>query len=206
MNRTRVLTLGLLLVAVGVAGLIVTALVTSMMPLGGGCPGGVCAQSPDRSGTAATDAMFVEQMVPHHEDAIAMAELALERSERPEIRELAQGIVRTQRAENDLMLGWYRDWFGTAVPEAPSRGMGPGMMGGMMGSGIDLEQLEQAEDFDRAFIEAMVPHHRMGVMMAAMAGGATRRVEVRDLTATIIDAQTAEIDQMLAWYRQWYGR
>ena len=52
----------------------------------------------------------------------------------------------------------------------------------------------------------MVPHHRMGVMMASMAGGATRRVEVRDLTATIIDAQTAEIDQMLAWYRQWYGR
>jgi len=206
LTRARLLVFASALVAIGLAGIVVTAsLTTAELPYGV-CPGGVCGRVPQAVGVTAVDATFVEQMVPHHEDAIAMAGLALKRSERPEIRDLAQDIVRTQRAENDLMRGWYRDWFGTAVPETPSRRTGPGMMSGMMGSAAGLERLEDTEDFDRAFIETMVPHHRMGVMMATMAGDATRRTDVRELTARIIESQSEEIDRMLAWYREWYGR
>ena len=202
MKRTTALTLGVALVAVGVAGLIGTALLSPIVPPVGVCVGGECGQPTRAGGPAAVDTMFVEQMIPHHDDAIAMAELALERSTRPEIIGLAENIVRTQTAENDLMRGWYREWFGTAVPERSDQGM----MGGMMGGMSDLTALEEAEDFDRAFIEAMAPHHRRGVMMATMARRSTTRPEVRELTTTIIRTQSEEIDLMLAWYEDWYGR
>lgn len=162
--------------------------------------------------TATMDAMFIEEMIPHHEDAIDMAKIALRRAERPEIGQLAENVIRTQSAEIDQMREWYRDWFGTDVTESGDsfRMMGrgsSGMMGGMMsGSAVDLQVLEAADEFDKVFIEAMVPHHEMGVMMSRMAGSATRRPELRGLTQSIIRAQSEEIEDMRQWYEEWYGR
>lgn len=156
------------------------------------------------TGGGGMDAMFIEQMIPHHDDAIAMAELALTRAEHPEIRQLAEDIKRTQTAENAQMRTWYGQWFGVEVPDA--RGSF-GMMGGMMGSGTtDMTDLEVAEPFDKAFIEAMIPHHQMAIMMSQMAGGASGRAELRELTSSIIEAQSAEITKMQTWYEEWYGR
>lgn len=150
------------------------------------------------------DAMFIEQMIPHHEDAIAMAELALTRAEHPEIKQLAKDVIETQSAEIDQMREWYREWFDADVPDfGGSFGM---MGGGMMGGAVDIEDLEAAEQFDKAFIEGMVPHHQMGIMMSQMAGGATSRPELRDLTESIIEGQSAEISKMQEWYDEWYGR
>lgn len=150
------------------------------------------------------DAMFIEQMIPHHDDAIEMAELALTRAEHPEIRRLARNIKRTQTAENAQMRSWYREWFGTDVSDA--RGSF-GMRGGMMGSGgADMSDLETADPFDKAFIEAMIPHHEMAIMMSQMAGRASGREEMRGLTTSIIEAQSAEIDMMQEWYEKWYRR
>lgn len=154
----------------------------------------------------ATDAMFIEQMVPHHQDAIDMSEIALTRAERPEIRELARRIKKSQSSENERMRDWYREWFDTPVPDLGDRGgmMGP-MMGPMMGGGTDLDQLRQADDFDREFIEQMVPHHQMAIMMSRMAGGSTSRSEMRRLTESIIRTQSREIQDMRRWYQEWYG-
>jgi uncharacterized protein (DUF305 family) len=70
----------------------------------------------------------------------------------------------------------------------------------------DLEDLEAAEQFDKAFIEAMVPHHQMGIMMSQMAGSATSRTQLRDLTKSIVKGQGEEIAKMRDWYEEWYGR
>jgi uncharacterized protein (DUF305 family) len=145
------------------------------------------------------DAMFIERMIPHHDDAIAMADLALERSERPEIRELAEDIRRTQTAENAQMRAWYREWYSGDVPE-----VGGGM--GMMDQMTDLGALDRASDFDREFLEQMIPHHQMAVMMATMAGSAGGRPELRGLTDSIVRGQSREIELMESWYRDWYGR
>jgi uncharacterized protein (DUF305 family) len=151
-----------------------------------------------------TDAMFIEQMIPHHDDAIAMAKSALARAEHPEIKQLAEDVIKTQSAEIDQMREFYRDWFDADVPDF---GGASGMMGGgMMGGDVDIEDLEAAEQFDKAFIEAMVPHHQMGIMMSRMAGNASNRSELRDLTDAIIEGQSAEIRKMLEWYEEWYGR
>lgn len=150
------------------------------------------------------DAMFIEQMVPHHDDAIAMADIALTRAEHPELKRLAADIKRTQTAENTQMKGWYKDWFGADVPDVPSGTFGM-MGGGMMGGVVDMGVLEDAKPFDKAFIEQMIPHHQMAIMMSQMAGSFSARPEMRGLTQSIISAQSREIQQMQEWYRRWYG-
>jgi uncharacterized protein (DUF305 family) len=77
-------------------------------------------------GQRSADARFIVMMIPHHEGAIAMAELALQRSKRPEIRALAEKIRTSQSQENSQMRQWYRQWYVTDVP-AWGIGSGHGM-------------------------------------------------------------------------------
>lgn len=186
------------LIIVGLTGIIATAAYFQPVVPNGAAP------------ASGMDAMFIEQMIPHHDDAIEMAELALTRAEHPEIKQLAADIKRTQTAENAQMRTWYQEWFGADVADVggSSRMMGGGMMGGgMMGSdGSDMADLEAAEPFDKAFIEAMIPHHQTAIMMSRMAGGASDRPEMRGLTSSIVEAQSTEIDKMQGWYAEWYGR
>ena len=160
-----------------------------------------------RMGMQAADQHFIAMMIPHHDGAIAMAELALTRAKRPQIKALAEKIKASQTAENAQMRRWYRQWYGTDVPTWAAFGMGMGMGAGigMPGMATSLEALKRAPDFDRAFIEQMIPHHRMGVMMATHAQWNTQHSELRELEAAMVRVQSQEIEQMVQWYRQWYG-
>jgi len=143
------------------------------------------------------DQHFIVQMIPHHEGAIAMAKIALERSKRPEVLSLAKGIIAAQEKENRDMRAWYQSWYGSA---APSSGMGMMHMGGMTG---DLNTLASAADFDREFITQMIPHHEMAIMMAQMLQASTGRNEMKQLAANIIASQSQEIDLMRGWLKAW---
>jgi len=154
-------------------------------------------------GQRGADAQFIAMMIPHHEGAIAMAELALQRSRRPEIRALAERIRTSQSQENARMRRWYRQWYGGDVLTRPAQRMGMGM--GMPGSSTSLDALRTAPDFDRAFLEQMIAHHRMGVMMASHAQWGSNHPVLRELEQAMVRAQSDEIDQMARWYRQWYG-
>ncbi len=151
------------------------------------------------------DAHFIEQMIPHHEDAITMAKLALTKAKKPEVRQLAGNIIESQGKEIDQMKSWYKDWFGKEVPASTQGMMGKnnGMHGGMMGDESDMTKLEQSADFDKAFVEEMIPHHQMAVMMANMLKGGTKRPEMEKLADDIVSTQTKEIDQMRSWLKEW---
>ncbi len=60
--------------------------------------------------------------------------------------------------------------------------------------------------FDRAFIDAMVPHHEAAIEMArdAFDAGLTQP-ELINIADNIIATQQSEIDQMLEWREQWFG-
>ncbi len=58
------------------------------------------------------DLRFINAMIPHHEAAVDMAQQALEKSDRPEIKELAQNIINSQQQEIDQMTQWKQDWYG----------------------------------------------------------------------------------------------
>jgi len=180
------------------------------------------------------DQHFIQMMIPHHQGAVDMANLALSKAKHPEIKKLAEAIKIDQNREIEQMKAWYKQWYGTEVPASSGRGMmsmhsGTGMnqgeqqamsmntcmemMGmhmmhgtGMMGMhmmGADLESLKNAPDFDKAFIEQMIPHHKMAVMMAGMVLD-SKHPEIRNLAKSIIQNQSTEIEQMQQWNQTWF--
>ena len=155
------------------------------------------------------DEHFIEQMIPHHDSAIAMANIALTKATHPEIKTLANNIIESQSKEIKDMQGWYKDWFSRDV----NNGDTYSMMGGMMSQGgmhmvgrqeNDTQALENAVDFDKTFIENMIPHHQLAVMMAQMLKAGTNRPEMLTLANNIIESQSKEIQEMQDWYKIWY--
>lgn len=144
------------------------------------------------------DRHFIEQMIPHHDGAIEMARLALERAQTEEVRTLARDIIAAQESENAQMRLWHRAWFGSEA--APAHHLAH--MGGMSGDMATLRAISE-EQFDREFVRQMIPHHEMAIMMAQMLRGGTERPEMRALADEIISAQSAEIDLMRSWLILW---
>lgn len=165
------------------------------------------------------DLRFIDAMTPHHEGAVAMAEEALQKSKRPEIRELAQAIISAQAAEISQMKSWRTAWYPQAddTPMMYSAEMGhmmpmsTAMRDSMMMSG-DLGAAD--EQFDLRFINAMLPHHQSALTMAQEAleksvGEASAqqiRPETQQLATAILSSQQAEIEQMTQWKKDWYGQ
>lgn len=163
------------------------------------------AMSMDHDGMTAgmTDRAFVDMMIPHHQGAIDMANVVLERGTRPELRAFAESIVASQGDEIALMRSWQEEW-----PDEASGMSGDHAMAGMddmMMGGMSAEDLAKADDVDLAFVEAMIPHHEGAVVMARQVLTSTKRPEVRELAEAIIATQQAEIAKMRAWRDAWTG-
>ena len=63
-----------------------------------------------------------------------------------------------------------------------------------------------ADQLDAAFMTSMIAHHQGAIDMATLAEGRAAHQEVKDLAASIITSQTAEIETMRSWLAEWYGR
>ena len=155
----------------------------------------------DDEADASTDGAFVSEMVPHHESAIEMAEIAIERAEHPEIKQLAEQIIESQSSEIDQLNSIHERLFGGPVGSADHGSMG---MTEEMGA-EEMETLETAEPFDRAFIDMMVPHHQSAIEMAQVEIDEGSDAETQALAEAIISAQSAEIEEMNQWREEWYG-
>ena len=162
---------------------------------------------------ATFDQQFIDMMVPHHESAIAMAEIAQQRAEQPELRTLADEIVAAQSTEIKQLTDWRSEWFGSAdtppmdqMPMLPGMSMpaGHSMDGGTMDMSADVEALRDAEPFDRVFIDSMIRHHEQAVEAAEIALIESEREEIRALAEEVIAAQTSEIEQLREWRESWY--
>jgi uncharacterized protein (DUF305 family) len=138
-----------------------------------------------------SESAYLVEMVAHHEEAVTAAG-ELSRSDRAEMRELGTSIVASQTAQIELMRGWLDEWY----PDA-----GPADYEPMM---RDLDGLE-GDELDRAFLEDMVGHHMMAVMMSQHLLMSTDvHPEVADLAGTIRDEQHREIVVMTRWLRAWF--
>ena len=146
-----------------------------------------------------SDERFIDAMVPHHQGAIDMAEVALENAEHLELLQLAQNVISTQQAEIQELRSIKEQEFGTS--EVPTQ-MSPEEME-MMGM-EDPAELANLRPFDLAFISAMIPHHESAIEMAQVALAESDNPSIRELAASIVKDQEAEIAQMKEWGREWY--
>jgi uncharacterized protein (DUF305 family) len=120
-----------------------------------------------------SDERFIDAMVPHHQGAIEMAQVALENAEHPEILALAEEIVAAQETEIEQLKAIKQEQFGTS--EVSMDTSAEEMEG--MGMAMDPQELATQEPFDKAFIDKMIPHH---LRHSYGAGGFGREREPRD--------------------------
>lgn len=158
---------------------------------GGNMPGTTEAAAPDGDFNDA-DVAFAQGMIPHHEQAVEMAELADGRAESPEVIDLAARIKAAQDPEIEEMRGWLEDW-GQEMPDA----MDHESMSGMM-SDDDMMGMEGASGaaFDEMFLTMMIEHHEGAIEQAETELDEGQNAEAEELAQTIIDAQQAEIEEM----------
>ncbi len=160
---------------------------------------GPSASSAPESTVNAADEMFVTMMIPHHQQAVEMAEIVLEKDGvASQVAELAQKVKDAQGPEIDRMLGWLDDWGVKYDPNGgATAGMDHGSMSGMM-SDADMTMLKDADGpaASRLFLEQMIQHHQGAVKMAETALEGAKNSNVRQLAQQVIDDQTAEIATM----------
>ena len=144
------------------------------------------------------DTMFAQMMIIHHEGAIEMADLAVERADSQQVRSLAEGISAAQGPEIRQMTSWLEFWDEEVSPPAHDVMAHEGMeMEGMnqQEAMSELESLSGA-GFDRRFFEIMIANHRGAVEMAETHVYAGQNREALELAKTIIIDQQDEITQM----------
>ncbi len=168
-----------------------------------------CADTDDDAGSGAAevaqenadvneaDVMFATMMLPHHEQAIEMSDIVLEKDDvDPDVRALAEQIKAAQGPEIEQLEGWLEEWGADADMGSMDHG-DHGSMSGMM-SEADLEELRSADgqEASRLFLEQMIEHHRGAVEMAETQVEDGRSPEAVDLARTIVETQNEEIEQM----------
>lgn len=160
--------------------------------------GGASASAPASAGTPnEADVMFTQGMIPHHEQAIEMAEIALDPAvgASAEVTDLAERIRGAQDPEIQTMRGWLQAW-GEEEMMGDMSDMGHDMQGMM--SADEMAELEtlKGEEFDRTWMEMMIRHHQGAIVMAETEKKDGSVDEVKALADTIISAQQKEIDEM----------
>ncbi|MEH0936441.1 DUF305 domain-containing protein [Micromonospora psammae] len=141
------------------------------------------------------DVWFVRMMIPHHQQALEMAELAPDRAASPGIRALADRIRAAQGPEIGLMRGWLS---ARGLPaEVP--GHDHGTMRGMQ-SPEAVRRLTDARgaEFDRLFVEMMTAHHQGAVTMATDLLRVGVDQQLNEFANAVATEQTVEIDRMRA--------
>lgn len=148
------------------------------------------------------DVAFAQGMIPHHQQAVQMAELAADRAASDEVRQLAEDIEAAQgpeiQAMTDLLEAWGQDVPSGSMDHGdmgsgdPSGGM-PGMM-----PEDEMTMLEDADgaDFDRMFLEMMIRHHEGAIDMARTEQANGENPDAVALAEKIARDQEAEIAMM----------
>ena len=195
-------------------------------PAVGACipgPGGATPDAtPAAAGNAADypfDLVFIDAMLFNHEASVAMAEIARQSSERPEILGLADGIISTQVGDITQFRAWRSAWYPNADPVPANVVTGLGDEGLMTSGALSaVGETSMADDtanaiqrlcaptgpFDMAFLTESIPIQQRAVGMARLALERAEHAELQALAEEIVTVQEAEVSKMISWLAEWY--
>jgi uncharacterized protein (DUF305 family) len=192
---------------------LMAVIAVGLVLLGGGLAVGLGIGRTDTPAADSVDAGFARDMSRHHLQGVEMANMVAERSEDPEVRQIAFDISTTQTNQAGRMQGWLSLW---GLPQSDGDTMawmagdgGHDMAmdmpadGGLMPGMATEEELTNLRDlrgtaFDVEFLRLMIRHHQGGLEMAEYAAENSGVPAVRDLSQAIARAQSAESRTMAA--------
>lgn len=144
------------------------------------------------------DVAFTNEMIMHHQQAIEMADLVLDKDGvDPDVITLAENIKAAQQPEIDLMRSWLETWGEPTLNAGDMDGMDHGGVGMMM-SDDDMNALDAATGAEASslFLEQMIVHHQGAIDMAEQEIENGKNPDAIELANKIVDDQTAEIQKM----------
>jgi uncharacterized protein (DUF305 family) len=172
----------------------------------------VAAPAAAQAKTTPADRAFVREMVPHHEMAVEMAEMARMKADHRRIKTLAKSIIEDQNAEIRQLTAIRKRLNVKPLPsghdehEAMMRDAETlGLTMDEMGMDMDMDELEGAKPFDKPFIDMMITHHQGAIRMARAELDKGGNAQLRAIARAIISAQKREITDLNRWRKQWYG-
>ncbi|MGY1842139.1 DUF305 domain-containing protein [Modestobacter sp. SYSU DS0875] len=193
---------------------LVAVIAVGLLVAGGGLAVALGIGRTDEPSADSVSAGFAQDMSRHHLQAVEMANLALQRSEDPEVRQLAFDISATQTGQAGRMRGWLSLW---GLP-ATNRDVMAWMAGDghahhattdgrpMPGMATEEELAElrslTGTEFDVRFLQLMTRHHQGGLEMAEYGEEHAEVDVVRGLARSIAQSQTAETTTMVDMLRE----
>lgn len=194
MERTPMIPRHILAAAAGISlGVMALAGCAASQPDSGGATPPSSRQATDSSFND-QDIMFAQMMIPHHAQAVDMAEMILAKDAiNPQVTGLAEKVHDAQGPEIALMASWLEGWGeSTEVPGHAGHGME-----GMMSEG-DMQALQDAtgDDAERLFLEQMIAHHMGAISMAQTEIENGQNPDATALAQQIMHDQRGEIETM----------
>ncbi|MGY4844058.1 DUF305 domain-containing protein [Kocuria sp. MNB10] len=148
---------------------------------------------------------FLAEIIPHHQAAIEMSELELERGVSPDIRTHAENIIANQQHQIDQFTRWLEEWYGLTPEEAMAQVPAEAQEEmkileeetQMMIE--ELSAVEAGEDFDVAFVQKMIPHHNSGIIEFLEPQSRAVHPQLRVAATAGITTQQAQVADFRTW-------
>lgn len=137
------------------------------------------------------DVMFLQMMIPHHQQAVDISNIALKTSQDTELLDLARTIIKAQTSEIAQMKAWLKEAGATTEVGHSMSGMG-----GMLDD-ADLSALSAAtgKEFDILWLKGMIGHHDGAIHMTTMIKDASNP-DIKTFGENVVKDQSAQIKQM----------
>ncbi len=150
-------------------------------------------------GYTVDDVRFMQMMIAHHDQALRMAALVPDRTERDDMRRLALRIDISQKDEIEFMEGWLRER-GQAIPDEALR-LSMDMPGTVTPEQFDALRAARGTAFDRLFLEFMIEHHLGALEMVDEVFQSPGSTQDSDLFRFVTDVGADQGDEILAMER-----
>lgn len=143
------------------------------------------------------DVMFAQMMIPHHEQAIEMSDIALDPTVGASdvVKSLAARIKAAQDPEITTMKAFLTSWKKGLTPDS-SMDHSDGMSGMLSADEITKLSTLRGAEFDRAWMTGMIAHHEGAIEMAKEVLEDGKDTAVNTLATAVVAAQDTEILEM----------
>ena len=142
-----------------------------------------------------TDVMFVQMIVPHHRQGIAIAEIGADRATRADLKVLASAIVATQKDEAARLEGWLKVWKQPATADPAAHAAHGGMPVTSEKKIAKLRTTSRAK-VDKAVLDLLIAHQDDAIRLARYETAGGRNINAVGYAKQVDESRTAQIGQM----------